>query len=434
MIVIEFREAGTTGEYYSGITHNCSVDGFIFESETLDLQSGTVLDFKLKHPERDETISCSGDVVWTKKQKYGFIGEVKLHSVPTEKQNILAEIISLSPPPGDSATRKKLKPAQSPSAEDRDPAQNESYSDRITESIVSAVWKNSTEETGSTEERDISEAVSPEVRTEKSGSAPKVKNRQGKLSPALITVLIVAAFAVLAGYLIQNSSTESLQERLSSLLMSRNTVSEVLPKDREDELPLNENKEPEAQIEEAPIITEPENTFLDTVPITAERDEPSRFAPTEAGEGTVDPSPDSLDKPEKTETGIVVIEEKIDTDTGLNQEVTDLIPDEDSSSESLNKGPETGETVAGKRFIIHVSAWKTKKYAMSINKKVMNFYPDAIMVFRNNYHIVMVPNIASYEKALSISEELADRFSVSPLIYGQQYNVSEINKTDKALP
>jgi hypothetical protein len=396
MIVIEFREAGTTGEYYSGITHNCSVDGFIFESETLDLLSGTVLDMKLKHPERDETISCSGDVVWTKKQKYGFIGEVKLHSVPTEKQNILAEIISLSPPPADSATRKELKPVQSPSVEDPDSVQNESYSDRITESIVSAVWKNSAEETGSTEERDISESVSPEVRTEKSGSASKVKNGQGKLSPALITVLVVAAFAVLAGYLIHNSSTESLQERLSSLLMSRNTVSEVLPKDREDQ--------------------------------------PSRLAPTEAGEGAVDPSPDSLDKPEKTETGIVVIEEKINTDPGFNQEVTDLIPDEDSSFESLNKGPETGETVAGERFIIHVSAWKTKKYAMSINKKVMSFYPDAITVFQNNYHIVMVPNISSHEKALSISEELAYRFNVSPLIYVQQHNVSEINKNDKALP
>jgi hypothetical protein len=377
MIVIEFRKAGTTGEYYSGITHNCSEDGFIFESETIDLQSGIELDLKLKHPDRDETINCTGDVAWTTKQKYGFIAEVKLHRVPTEKQNILAEIIPPNPP-ADSVIRKELKPAQSPSAEDRDPAQNESYSDRITESIVSAVSKNIAEEAGSTEERDISEAVSPEVRTEKSGSASKVKNGQGKLSPVLITVLIVSASVVLAGYLIHNSSTERLKERLSSLLMSKNTISEVLPKDREDELPLNEIKEPaNTQIEEAPIITEPENTFLDTVPIAA---------------------------------------------------------DEDSRSESLNKGSETWETVAGERFIIYVSAWKTKGYAMSINKKVMSFYPDAFMVFENNYHVIMIPNIASYEEAFSISKELANRFDLSPIIYVQQRNIPEISKTDKALP
>jgi hypothetical protein len=340
MIVIEFRKAGTTDEYYTGITHNCSDDGFSFESEILDLQSGTVLDFKLKHPDRDETINCSGDVVWTTKQKYSLITGVKLHSVPTEKQNILSEIISPSLPPADSATRKELKPAQSPSAEDRDPVQNESYSDIITESIVSAVRENRAEETGSTAERDISEAVPPEVRTEKSGSASKVKNRPGKLSLVLITVLVVSASAILAGYPIHNSSIERLKERLSSLLMRRNTVSEVLPKDREDALP----------------------------------------------------------------------------------------------SESLNKGPETGETVAGERFIIHVSAWKTKEYAMSINKKVISFYPDAIIVFENNYHIIMVPNIASREEAVSIAEELADRFDLSPLIYVQQRNIPEISKTDKALP
>ena len=200
----------------------------------------------------------------------------------------------------------------------------------ITESIVAAVRKSSAEETGSTEERDISEAVPPEVRAEKSGFASKVKNRPGKLSPVFITVLIVSAFAVLAGYLINNSSTE-----------------------------------------------------------------------------------------------------KIYPDSGFTQEV-DLIPDEDSPSESANKGSETGETVAGERFNIHVSAWKTKGYAMSINKKVMSFYPDAIMVFENNYYIIMVPNIASREEALSIAEELADRLNVSPLIYSSR-NITEISKTDKVI-
>jgi hypothetical protein len=428
MIVIEFRKAGSTGEYYSAITDNCSYDGFIFESQTIDLQSGIELEFKIKHPDRDETINCSGDVAWITKQEYGFIAEVKLHSVPTEKQNILAEIIP-SHPPADIATRQELKPAQSPSAEDRDPVQNESYSDRITESIVSAVSRNSTEEAGSTEERDISEAVSPEVRTEKSGSASKVKNGQGNLSPLLITVLIVSASAVLAGYLIHDSSTERLKERLSSLLMIRNTVSEVLTKDRVDERPLNEIKKPaNAQIEEVPLITNSEDTFLDTAPKAADVYEPSRSAPTEAEEETVDPSQDSLDKPEKTETGIAVIEEKIDPYPGSNREATDLISDEDSPSESLNKGPETVETVASKRFIIYVSAWQRKEYAMSIKKKIMSYYPDAFMVFENNHHIIMVPNIASYKEALSISKELAHRLNLSPLIYVQQRNIPETSQ------
>ncbi len=430
MIVIEYREAGTTGEYYYGITHNCSKDGFIFESETFDLLSGTVLDLKLKHPDRDETINCLGDVAWTKKQKYGFIAKVILHSVPTEKQSILDEIISLSPP-SDGAVRKELRPTPSPSAEDRGTAQIEGYSDIITESIVAAVRKNNPEETGREEERDISEAVPIEEKIDKVGSASKVKNKPGKLSPALITVLIVLASAILVSYLIHENSTEKLEEMSSSMLMSRDTVPGVQPEYRADEIPLNEIKEPAtAQIEESLIITETQNTFLDTVPVAADGDGPPRSAPNETGEEKVDPTPDSLGKSDKNETGIAVIIKQIDPDPGFKQDVTDLIPDVNSLSESLNKGPETGETIAGERFIVHVSAWKTKEYAVYINKRVMSFYPDAFILFENNHHIVMVPNIASHEEAFSISEELADRFDVSPLIYVQHRNIVEIRKTE----
>ncbi|GBE40478.1 hypothetical protein BMS3Bbin09_00360 [bacterium BMS3Bbin09] len=368
MVVIEFRKAGTADEYYAGITRNYSDDGFSFESETLNCRSGAMLEFKLKHPDRDEIIKCLGGVIWTRQQKYGLIAGVKLHSVPTEKQNILAEIMSpFHSHLTDSAIRKELKPAQlpspaqSPPAEDRD-VQNERYSDIITESIVSAVRKNNAEETGSTEEEDIVEAVPPEVRTEKYSSAPKVKNRQGKLSPVLITVLIVSALAVLVGYLINNSSTEKI---------------------------------------------DPEPGFNQEVDLVADTEK-------------IDP-----DQGFNQEVDLVADTEKIDPDQGFNQEV-DIISDEDIPSESLNKGLETGETVAGERFIVHVAAWKTKVYAMSIKKKVMNFYPDSIMIFENNYYIIMVPNIASREEAVSIAKELADRFNVSPLIYVQQRNIPEI--------
>ena len=67
---------------------------------------------------------------------------------------------------------------------------------------------------------------------------------------------------------------------------------------------------------------------------------------------------------------------------------------------------------------------------MYMNKKIMSFYPDASIIYENNYYIVMVPNIASHEEAFSLSEELADRFDVSPLIYVQQRNIFEISKTD----
>ncbi|HDH10999.1 MAG TPA: PilZ domain-containing protein [Nitrospirae bacterium] len=368
MVVIEFRKAGTADEYYAGITRNYSDDGFSFESETLNCRSGAMLEFKLKHPDRDEIIKCLGGVIWTRQQKYGLIAGVKLHSVPTEKQNILAEIMSpFHSHLTDSAIRKELKPAQlpspaqSPPAEDRD-VQNERYSDIITESIVSAVRKNNAEETGSTEEEDIVEAVPPEVRTEKYSSAPKVKNRQGKLSPVLITVLIVSALAVLVGYLINNSSTEKIDSDAG---------------------------------------------FNQAVDLIADTEK-------------IDPDPGF-----NQAVDLVADTEKIDPDQGFNQEV-DIISDEDIPSESLNKGLETGETVAGERFIVHVAAWKTKVYAMSIKKKVMNFYPDSIMIFENNYYIIMVPNIASREEAVSIAKELADRFNVSPLIYVQQRNIPEI--------
>ena len=53
MIVIEFREYGETGDYYGGLMLNYSESGFSFESETLELQSGTVLEFKIKHSSKE---------------------------------------------------------------------------------------------------------------------------------------------------------------------------------------------------------------------------------------------------------------------------------------------------------------------------------------------------------------------------------------------
>jgi len=407
MIVIEFREAGTTGEYYSGITHNCSKDGFVFESDTLGLPPSTMLDFKLKHPDRDETINCLGDVAWTTKQKNGFVAEVKLHNIPTEKQTFLAEIMPPHPA-ADSANRKDLKPSQSLSAEDGNPAQNGSYSGRITESIVAAVLKNSTNVTGSSADRDIPEPVPIKVRIEQSGFESKVKNKQGKKLPILITGLIVIASAVLAGYLTHNSSIEWLKERSSSLLMSGSAVS-VIP--QEDELLSSEIKEQaNPQFEEAPIITEPENTLIDKVTIAADGVRPSGSMPTESVEETVDSTKNKLDRSEQIEAS-------------FNPEADDLILDKDTPTESLNKGVRTGETVTSDRFIIHVSSWKTKEYAILMYKKVMSLYPDAIMVFENNYSIVMIPNIASHEKAVSISEELADKFDISPLIYVQKRKI-----------
>jgi len=398
MIVIEFRKAGTTDDYYAGITQNFSDYGFSFESDNLDCRSGAVLDFKLKHLGRDKAINFLGIVVWTMKQKYGLIAGVKLHTVPTEKQSILAEIISLSHPPADSATRKELSPVQSPSAEGRAPVLKESDSSIITESIVSAIGKSCNEETtgtqekaisevippevrterpdsaskekGSMEEKDISSVVPPEVRNERSSSVTKVKNKPGKISPVLIMVLIISASAVLAGYFIYNSSTEKIN------------FAPALDQEAE-------------KINIAPALNQ----------------EVEKKAPV--------PALDQEAEKINLASALAQELEKADPDTGLVQGV-DLIPYEDIPAASVNRGAETLETVEGERFVVHVCAWETKGYAMAFNKKVMRLYPDAIIVFENDHHIVMVQDIVSREEALSIVEDLAGSLDVSPLIYVQK--------------
>ena len=117
--------------------------------------------------------------------------------------------------------------------------------------------------------------------------------------------------------------------------------------------------------------------------------------------------------------------DETDIPSPLDQGLANIIPEEEPPSQDFNKGPERAQDVTGERYIIHISARKTKKYALSLNKKIMRLYPDTIIIFENDRYIIMIPNLASREEARTIVTKLTNNLDVSPLIYRQRRNISD---------
>jgi len=91
--IVEFRPPDKTVDYSIGITRNISREGFSFECQD-DLKAGEILEFRLKHPHNDLTVSASGKIIWTKETWYNRAIGIMLHEMDNDAANRLAEMIS----------------------------------------------------------------------------------------------------------------------------------------------------------------------------------------------------------------------------------------------------------------------------------------------------------------------------------------------------
>ena len=57
-------QLGNNGDSFSGMTKNVSREGMSFISQNCSVEVGSPLQFKMKHPQREDTIEAYGDIAW----------------------------------------------------------------------------------------------------------------------------------------------------------------------------------------------------------------------------------------------------------------------------------------------------------------------------------------------------------------------------------
>lgn len=93
-LIVEFKPLNKAGRYAIGITRNLSSEGFSMESQGFDFECGEILEFRLKHPGNDISVTLAGDIVWKKQSWYKHIIGVKLVEVSEESKSKILSLMS----------------------------------------------------------------------------------------------------------------------------------------------------------------------------------------------------------------------------------------------------------------------------------------------------------------------------------------------------
>ena len=94
LLIVEFRPLNKTTEFLQGVTENISCEGFNFDSQTHSFNTGEIIEFKLKHPQRDLSVSFQGEIIWKREAWYKSVTGVKFKGVDAGIENKIAELIS----------------------------------------------------------------------------------------------------------------------------------------------------------------------------------------------------------------------------------------------------------------------------------------------------------------------------------------------------
>ena len=93
-LIVEFKPLKSPGRYSIGITRDMSPDGFSLESQTIDCQSGDIMEFRLKHPDTEWSVTISGEVIWKNHSWYKFAIGIKFLNADEEQNAKIYKLMS----------------------------------------------------------------------------------------------------------------------------------------------------------------------------------------------------------------------------------------------------------------------------------------------------------------------------------------------------
>lgn len=206
-LIVEFRPLNKKAEFHQGVTENISFKGFNFDSQTHSFNTGEILEFKLKHPQRDLSVSFPGEIVWKREAWYKSVTGVKFKDIDAGIENKIKELIlSLSngdAEPFSAGIEEAQKEEKSPEKE-----LNIAQKEEMTGETLQGDIKAGPEKTGDLQEISINHEDPPNIKQLEikepltfDGVLKEGKDRGKKswLYISLAAVLIVVSVFVLSG-------------------------------------------------------------------------------------------------------------------------------------------------------------------------------------------------------------------------------------------
>jgi cell division septation protein DedD len=447
LLIVNIQPHSEPSRFFFGITKNISFEGFIFESQNFNLKPGSILEFKLKHPDKDLSLTAVGEILWEKKTKYEYLAGVKFRRMNEEIKSKISKLIS---------TDEAIVTERDINKED-------------SEIIVSETIDNNvlTEQPDTQDQRLLSEAISrsvSDIESEKPASisssslkdsssteeshltktdGTKILNQNRKSSVHKATLLI-AAMAVVASLLFFFWKSR-LNIAPSELIASNDTAVEDIEYDPEINMPVLQDA-PDSGL---PDISQASNSLSEPEEITEIQPLPVDHEPSlNVGNDIIVPNKENIQ--EIQSESVEVSDQKNNT---VHSEVaTDNFPIYPNTSQVAQK-PENPDKTAGKinlqpeeniqtedfkrkriikysaepkKYFIQVGAWKNSVLAKKALSELKKDYSESYSFSKNNFQIIIIPDILTKSQANAMSKEIENKFDLKPLV-AVMHKEEEIN-------
>lgn len=123
-LIVEFRPFGKKVEYTQGVTENISAKGFSFDSQNHQFDPGEFIEIRLKHPQREISVSVAGEILWKRESWYKCVTGIRYRDLDSDTELSLNELVSAASnkdvepatPQSDSISSEKESPDEKPNS------------------------------------------------------------------------------------------------------------------------------------------------------------------------------------------------------------------------------------------------------------------------------------------------------------------------------
>ena len=148
LLIVEVGPQKEDASYFFGITKNVSFEGFIFESQNYDLQTGDILEFRLKHPKNNLSVPVLGEIIWNSETKFECYSGVKFHRFDSETRSKVFELISADSIEHAAHVPMREGPPSAPKRNGKAESESKKRDDMLSDIIGHAATHNTSNQTG----------------------------------------------------------------------------------------------------------------------------------------------------------------------------------------------------------------------------------------------------------------------------------------------
>jgi len=447
LLIVNIQSHSEPSSFFFGITKNISFEGFIFESQNFNLKPGNILEFKLKHPKKDLSLTAVGEIIWEKKTKYEYLAGVKFHRMNEEIKSKISKLVS---------TDEDIVTEQDINNEDSEIIVKETIDNSVLtkqpdaqdQSLLSEAISRSLSDIESENPAGISSSsLKDSSATDGAHLTKKDKTEileQNRKSSVYKTAVLIAAMTVVASL-----SFVFWKSRVnvdpSALNASNDTVVEDIEYDPEINMPALQDKpelglpdisqeisslsEPEdiAEIQPLPVEQEPSlNVENDIIVSNKENiqeiqsksvevsDQKDNTVHSEVATDNIPIYPNTAQADQKPEKSTKTAD-KINPQSKENKQAEDF-----ERTRIIKYSAEP------KKYFIQVGAWKNTDLVKKALSELKKDYSEAYSFSKNNFQIIIIPDILTKSRANTMSKEIENKFDLKPLV-AVMHKEEEIN-------